>query len=912
MSDSSSSDSPPLKGTESANKLNKSDTPVALRTRQFSSQVSFRRAAELGQCKICPARFDSPLRLRKHVINHKSNAKRRKALEAIDSLYHSTPKPDVSSPTQPRTLFDKFKSSFPELFSQEMIRNPHPNTIFDSEASSSQIVPIFDPIVSPIVSPPIQFDPQPSSSPLQNEIMLTLNKLINSVSNILDRPSFSTSGLSPRSHHPSICNPAETSSTSNIHVQANAFTLSPLNSPLNSTSNVHPTSSPIRTSKPTSPAINSQDASLHPPIDCAPVHVVPPPASSVALSPVASKFQDTVSSSGSPAENSGMLFFNPKPQRGAHGESSNSSASSELDHILNSTLHDSALSPEIALLRECVSAFPAARVSPDILEMLLTSTQDSDVLLSPGPTASPPSSIVKSPPSIPAPIEVPAPPAFPKKSYAQALKKVLAKCPFCEKKFYSQRTCDNHIISIHNPAAVTANQPPKTELPPSNEKCLHIPAKNQKTKVTAPISNKSSKFSTKVPPTAKTQDPPKVKTQVPPKSSSNRKSTIPPATAYHRKILSLGELEKKPPSPKFFPKLPSYKFFCRHCQEFFPSDQSLADHIKTNHNLLLNFSDQTFHSKIVSIPAPDSSLKFNASPKPKIVHPNQTVIVPQVEDHTDLISPVKAFLENLYIPNPDNLQKKKLIKKGCLLPNISKTISSNSSPDNTPPAPEINVSAEIHNKPQSQPSPPKQCNLCDFVARKKAGLRLHFYKEHRFQIIPPPAHLADESEKIDVLPSQEDAPPVTEITKKPKKVSFQISTQQDDSTLTPEVLPPAPGFSDVDPDFQTPPPRRQFHSKPEVHVPPSKFVSFDNNTLKFSFPLQKKLSCPVPNCSASFGTKLWYLTNSSIKKHLTVFHKSKPSKVEFFCTICSSLIKKLPSKHQCLINNLVLPADPVD
>ncbi|GFS72469.1 retrovirus-related Pol polyprotein from type-1 retrotransposable element R2, partial [Nephila pilipes] len=40
--------------------------------------------------------------------------------------------------------------------------------------------------------------------------------------------------------------------------------------------------------------------------------------------------------------------------------------------------------------------------------------------------------------------------------------------------------------------------------------------------------------------------------------------------------------------------------------------------------------------------------------------------------------------------------------------------------------------------------------------------------------------------------------------------------------------------------------------------------------------------------------------------------KSKPSKVEFYCTICDSKISKLPSKHNCLINNLVLPPDPVD
>ncbi|GFS46017.1 hypothetical protein NPIL_380131, partial [Nephila pilipes] len=128
----------------------------------------------------------------------------------------------------------------------------------------------------------------------------------------------------------------------------------------------------------------------------------------------------------------------------------------------------------------------------------------------------------------------------------------------------------------------------------------------------------------------------------------------------------------------------------------------------------------------------------------------------------------------------------------------------------------------------------------------------------------------------------------------------------------PDVLQPVLGFSDVDTDFQTPPPRRQTQIDPKIPVPPAKFVFFENSILKFSFPLQKKLSCPVPNCSASFGTKLWYLTNSSIKKHLNVFHKSKPSRVEYFCTICNSSIKNLPSKHNCLINNLILPSDPVD
>ncbi|GFT12069.1 retrovirus-related Pol polyprotein from type-2 retrotransposable element R2DM, partial [Nephila pilipes] len=407
----------------------------------------------------------------------------------------------------------------------------------------------------------------------------------------------------------------------------------------------------------------------------------------------------------------------------------------------------------------------------------------------------------------------------------------------------------------------------------------------------------------------------------PPKKSANncnRKSIIPPSTAYHRKILSLGELEKNPPTCSYLPKLPPYKFFCRHCQEYFPSDQSLTDHIKTNHNILLNISDQKFHSQIIPVLDSFSATTSNTFTKSTLVNKSQNIVVPQVEDHTDLVSPIKAFLENLYIPDPENLQNNP-IKKGCLLPNITKTISNNSSSDSSPSADDIKVSAEIHNKPLSQPSPPRQCNLCDFVARKKAGLRLHFYKEHRFQIIPPPAHLVDDSDKIDVLPSQEDPPPVIGILNKSKKVSFNIladtptfTTTPSDSPLPPDVLPPAHGFSDVDIDFQTPPPRRQTHIDPKIPVPPAKFVAFENSVLKFSFPLQKKLSCPVPNCSASFGTKLWYLTNSSIKKHLNVFHKSKPSKVEYFCTICNSTIKKLPSKHNCLINNLILPSDPVD
>ncbi|GFS84258.1 hypothetical protein NPIL_93421, partial [Nephila pilipes] len=704
-----------------------------------------------------------------------------------------------------------------------MISNPDPHTIFDPEASSSQLVTPS----AQIVSPPTQFDSHSSSSPFDDDILSTLNKLISSVTEILERPSFIDKDLSSRSPLQPICTLPNSSSTLQNLVQPTACTKSPSYSSSPDASSTHPLTSSLRSSDSASPAVFSPCSSLPSPIVRVPVvPVMSPPAPT--------------------------------------------------------------LSPVVSSLRECVASFPSARVSPDVLDLLLASTPDSDVL-SPGSTASPPPKSIKSSPSVPAPFEVSTAPAFSKNSYAQALKKVLAKCPFCELKFYSQRTCDSHILNLHNPAAIKTNNSNIPEPSVTSEKSSPDPSKIQKKKILAPETNKTSKSIKKVPSNSKVQDPPKTSVK-----SQNRKSLIPPVTSYQRKILSLGELEKKPPNVSLFPNLPPYQFFCRHCQEYFPSDQSLADHIKSNHNLLLNFSSQTFHSKIIPVPEQASDINLNITAKSTIVDPSQNIVVPLVEDHTDLVSPVKNFLEKLYIPDPDKL-KKNPIKKGCLLPNITKTISDNSTPDSSPPAGEFKVSVEVHKKPASQPSPPKLCNLCDFVAKKKAGLRLHFYKEHRFQIIPPPTHLADLSDAIDVLPSQEDPPPVTVALEKSKKVSFKMSdnilvlpSTSDAASLPPDILPPAPGFSEVDPDFQTPPARRQTNTATKLPVNPVKFVSFENKVLKYYFPLQKKLCCPVPNCSASFGTKLWYLTNSSLKKHLNVFHKSKPSKVEFYCTICDS------------------------
>ncbi|GFT35317.1 transposon TX1 uncharacterized 149 kDa protein, partial [Nephila pilipes] len=84
------------------------------------------------------------------------------------------------------------------------------------------------------------------------------------------------------------------------------------------------------------------------------------------------------------------------------------------------------------------------------------------------------------------------------------------------------------------------------------------------------------------------------------------------------------------------------------------------------------------------------------------------------------------------------------------------------------------------------------------------------------------------------------------------------------------------------------------------------FVSFNSHTLQYSFPIPTRLQCPIEGCNASFGTKSWYTTNTSIKKHIHIFHKQKPSKITYHCSIFNSPIAKNPAKHSCLINNLIL------
>ncbi|GFT76130.1 hypothetical protein NPIL_516871, partial [Nephila pilipes] len=184
--------------SDSLSQGDRSSTPVALRTGLNSAQISYKDAALIGQCKICRFMFEDVSRLRVHVLNHKPNTKRRKALEAIDSICHSTatpkkvPKIHTFKPPAQTRLFDKFKSVYPEIFTEEEIN-------FVPVTSTPKLPQ------SPLLQQTLPSPPSVRAlSPLQEDVISTLNQIVSSVSKYIEKSSTICAHNSIRSHSPSL------------------------------------------------------------------------------------------------------------------------------------------------------------------------------------------------------------------------------------------------------------------------------------------------------------------------------------------------------------------------------------------------------------------------------------------------------------------------------------------------------------------------------------------------------------------------------------------------------------------------------------------------------------------------------------------------------------------------------------
>ncbi|GFT04899.1 retrovirus-related Pol polyprotein from type-2 retrotransposable element R2DM, partial [Nephila pilipes] len=421
-----------------------------------------------------------------------------------------------------------------------------------------------------------------------------------------------------------------------------------------------------------------------------------------------------------------------------------------------------------------------------------------------------------------------------------------------------------------------------------------------------------------------------------------------------------------------FPVVPPYEFFCHICVEYFSTDLTKAQHYKIAHNITLKNVSHQYKTKEVKIPAasPPSKTIVNSSLKKK------KVPVPHVEDHQPVYIPVtqqplgsyplldpklissqktpmpsiERTITSQHVPAVNIGSSQKIIPpadpKQKNHPPPKSSVQTKK--DKSPPSKSKNKSDSSQEQRNSNSSPPKKCSLCSFVAIKAVGLRLHYFRSHG---VRQPA-IASASQS-DIISSDRVHPSVrifennSLIANQSKPCLYNATSQEsiaddqpaylnnsnplifENSSLpVPKKMLPSTNIEKKTPadlsacnENNTLPPSDStdaqvflpFANHPDrLHHPSHPYVSFKQNVLKYCFPLPFKMHCPYKNCSASFGTKAWYLTNSSIKKHLNVFHRTPPKSVEFWCFCCRKKISKNPSKHTCLKNHLVLPRQPVN
>ncbi|GFQ85861.1 hypothetical protein TNCT_555191 [Trichonephila clavata] len=173
-------------------------------------------------------------------------------------------------------------------------------------------------------------------------------------------------------------------------------------------------------------------------------------------------------------------------------------------------------------------------------------------------------------------------------------------------------------------------------------------------------------------------------------------------------------------------------------------------------------------------------------------------------------------------------------------------------------------SDEIYHPPQDQPdrghSGPFACDLCSFVAKSKKGL---FYHKRSFHENPQTGRTKHPVEKPTTFIAE--PPPVSQ-----------------DSIPCPDIPPASPPDSagDAQDTLQD--------------------ITLEGDCLTFSFPISRVFHCPVDNCTFQSKTKSWFTSNSSLKRHLAVFHKRRNISTRTQCKICLAVLKSKPSKHNCL------------
>ncbi|GFU23362.1 uncharacterized protein NPIL_259341, partial [Nephila pilipes] len=1029
----------PLNIPTSLSQEPKSSTPIALRTRRCQTQVSFVKAAHLKQCRICPASFPSLLKLKSHVLSHKPNTKRRKALEAIDSLlmapgiHKTTPtSSQASNGKEPTKLFSKFQQVFPELFRENVSNRNTPCVTSSLKKRGSKIVNIvstannsqpdtigteIQECVQQLISTIVQSqDTQNTSSPvaasyreLQEDLFLSTSsssETSSPPSNQEYTPTIDQEIIPPLS---ATTTPVQTNSQAK---EENDTQLNP--SPHNSSPKprLYDSEVPVPSQSHLSDQIeileNSSTSYKPPPspnnlsLEC---HTLEGEISILDL--ILSNTQESYQTS-TPASTQEILTAltttATPPQVTPIAQEENH----EISTANNLTPH---------LPQSLSSNCPSFEGEESVLDLILTNTQE--------PLEFEDCRIAGTIPKI-SPLTSPKQPI-----QSQGNKYTIAasngQCLLCLK-FIDKGTLLQHLYH-HKPSPTRAKclEGFRTSFPPDKLPKRTIATSSPTTITTIektfrekfpdlPVFNENSSSSNSSDESillAKLDSPP---TGPPPVSPFKRalysrvvkkglfrcqyceKSFISEAGA-NRHRQSIHGILPHITRPTLFPDCPPE--MCRVCSKGPAPYETIAEHYQYVHNLSISSSipeDSTTQINVPTIDFVSSAIKHNRNfiqQKPASHSSNLTSQQITKKAHPSNSNKTCHSAgkppQNLKIISRPELRGTGTSKL-VLLPATKKQNSSDMSTYNKkPPAPStskvqaqivnssnkpkihsdrphpttktpqitsnsniITTIAEIHENVESSSDEEAQtriCNKCGFVAHKMGGLKLHYFRAHQIKKIPKqkPAILDSQSirpipnsprttNSISSEPQQSHLPgsskpktitkPATKEDKTQEKYILPEESRKQDGPNQ-KVHPSAPHDFHINTQEFTnssrkAPSNTQFHSTGDhlskITIPPPidrnhhaqyPYVSFNNNILKYYFPVPLKINCPFNNCSASFGTKAWFLTNSSIKKHLNIFHKCPPSSVEFYCFFCKKKIKKSPALHPCLKNNLIIPKAPI-
>ncbi|GFT35336.1 hypothetical protein NPIL_255751 [Nephila pilipes] len=901
------SDNSPVNSVASGSQEPKSTTPIALRTRRCETQVSFYKAAQLKQCKICPSSFSTLQKLRKHVLNHRPNTKRRKALEAIDSLIQekSTPSSSHSNSkedTTPVSLFSKFKRVFPELFSDAV------EPLERSPAPVSTSIPSQEDCLPPYSSNNIVSQNSPKSVPNFSKISCSLT---NQAQYHTDSPKNTDLISSPPPEEITAClNDILNSIT---HINAKRCTVLP------ATSSIIELQDDLLLSTSSS----SEDSSIH---TSTPIQSIPIPQPQ--LSP-------------------NSILYNNLVQ-----EQSSSPIYVQANIIPSTNVEN--ISPSPTCLK------PESDIS--ILDLILTNSQES---LEGGlvNNLSPPKISINNSFKIDE-----------KPKFYSAAKEGL--CLICSKKIILEDLLQHFYRHKPGPLRAKCLEGFRACFPPSKLPFKKLPTSNQPQTITPIEATFREKFpelpifNSKNSPDNSSSDESVLLEQM-----DSPPTGPPPISPFKRALYSrvvkkglfrcqfcekafvseekailhkknIHNISPHKTVAKFFPDCPPE--MCRVCCKGPAPYPTIADHYKYVHNLSISTSTSARTTSSIDIPSNYFVSSTNKHSRNFITNsPPSAILNSKPSSPTSKkippanISCNTKFYNNLKIvARPElrgagpskivSMPASAICKKSSPPPKIvslpSSTISKKSpSPPIVPH--QVSVQAEVHHRNSSQinqNSSPRKCALCPFIAIKQIGLRLHYFKIHGLRKIPSGSNIPQDSAlptQIQVKQTKSSPHPPSSHVNNVLPVSSKIIIQNTSSSQVKNSRIQAPTLSS--PAISTQiftaksiPPGTQDSNNPPTpmisSLPIVPFVSMNNSILQYSFPLPTRLQCPIEGCNASFGTKSWFTTNSSIKKHLNVFHNQKPSKVKYHCSVCNTTIAKNPAKHSCLVDNLILPPPAID